>query len=62
MKRLAAWVAALPPRMQDLTLALALAAYNVGSLIPEVRQLSLPYAAFTLVVLQTLPLTWRRRW
>jgi len=48
--------------MQDLTLALALAAYNVGSLIPEARQLSLPYAAFTLVVLQTLPLTWRRRW
>jgi signal transduction histidine kinase len=62
VKRLAAWVAALPPRMQDLTLALALAAYNVGSLIPEARQLSLPYAAFALVVLQTLPLTWRRRW
>jgi len=62
VKRLAAWVAALPPRMQDLTLALALAAYNVGSLVPEARQLSLPYAAFALVVLQTLPLTWRRRW
>ncbi len=28
--------------MQDLALALALAAYNVGSLIPEARQLSLP--------------------
>jgi signal transduction histidine kinase len=62
VKRLAARVAALPPRMQDLALALALAAYNVGSLIPEARQLSLPYAAFALVVLQTLPLTWRRRW
>jgi signal transduction histidine kinase len=48
--------------MQDLALAVALAAYNVGSLIPETRQLSLPYAAFALVVLQALPLTWRRRW
>jgi signal transduction histidine kinase len=48
--------------MQDLALALALAAYNVGSLIPEARQLRLPYAAFALVVLQALPLTWRRRW
>jgi signal transduction histidine kinase len=62
VKRLAAWAAGLPPTMQDLVLALALAAYNVGSLIPETGQLRLPYAAFTLVVLQTLPLTWRRRW
>jgi len=62
VKRLGAFLAALPPRMQDLTLALALAAYNVGSLIPEAHQLTLPYAAFALVVLQTLPLTWRRRW
>jgi signal transduction histidine kinase len=43
-------------------LALALAAYNAGSLIPEARQLRLPDVAFALVVLQALPLTWRRRW
>jgi signal transduction histidine kinase len=55
-------VIALPPRMQDLALALALAAYNVGSLIPETRQLPLPYAAYAAVILQVLPLTWRRRW
>jgi len=48
--------------MQDLALALALAVYNVASLIPEARQLQLPYVAFLLVVLQALPLTWRRRW
>jgi signal transduction histidine kinase len=48
--------------MQDLVLALALAAYNVGSLIPETRQLPLPYVAFALVVLQAVPLAWRRRW
>ena len=48
--------------MQDLALALALAVYNVASLIPEARQLELPYVAFLLVVLQALPLTWRRRW
>jgi signal transduction histidine kinase len=48
--------------MQDFALALALAAYNVGSLIPETRQLPLPYAAYAAVILQVLPLTWRRRW
>jgi signal transduction histidine kinase len=48
--------------MQDLALAVALAIYNVGSLIPETRQLQLPYVAFLLVVLQALPLIWRRRW
>ena len=62
MKRLATWATGLPPRMQDLALALALAAYNVASLIPETRQLQLPYVAFLLVVLQVLPLIWRRRW
>ena len=62
MKRLAAWAIGLPPRTQDLALALALAVYNVASLIPETRQLKLPYVAFLLVVLQALPLTWRRRW
>jgi signal transduction histidine kinase len=48
--------------VQDLALALALAAYYVGSLIPEARQLRLPDLAFALVVLQALPLIWRRRW
>jgi signal transduction histidine kinase len=48
--------------MRDLALALALAAYNVGSLIPETGRLHPAYAAFTLAVLQVLPLTWRRRW
>ena len=48
--------------MQDLALAIALAVYNVASLIPETRQLQLPYVAFLLVVLQAVPLTWRRRW
>jgi signal transduction histidine kinase len=48
--------------MQDLALAVALAIYNVGSLIPETRQLQLAYVAFLLVVLQALPLAWRRRW
>jgi len=62
VKRLAAWATGLPPRMQDLALAIALAVYNVASLIPETRQLRLPYLAFLLVVLQAVPLTWRRRW
>jgi signal transduction histidine kinase len=62
MKRLASLATGLPPRMQDLVLAVALAIYNVGSLIPEAKQLQLPYVAFLLVVLQALPLAWRRRW
>jgi signal transduction histidine kinase len=62
VRRLADRLTALPPRMQDLALALALVAYSVGSLIPVVHQLNLPVAAFVLVVLQALPLTWRRRW
>jgi signal transduction histidine kinase len=49
--------------MQDLALALALAAYNAGALIPENGQLGgLPGVAYALVVLQALPLIWRRRW
>jgi signal transduction histidine kinase len=62
VKRLAAWYTALSPRTQDLALALALAAYYVGSLIPEAGQLRLPRLAFALVVLQALPIIWRRRW
>jgi hypothetical protein len=51
VKRLASWATGAPPRMKDLALAVALAIYNVGSLIPETRQLQLPYVAFLLVVL-----------
>jgi signal transduction histidine kinase len=39
-----------------------LAAYNVGAMIPETGQLRLPGVTFPIAVLQTLPLTWRRRW
>ena len=53
---------ALPPRMQDLVLAVALALYNLGSLIPEHRQLSPVYVAYLLVILEALPLAWRRSW
>jgi signal transduction histidine kinase len=62
VRRLAAWAAGLPPQAQDLALALALAAYNVGAMIPEIGQLRLPEVTFPMAVLQTLPLTWRRRW
>ncbi len=62
VRRLAGWVLGLTPRLQDLALALALVAYGVGSLIPVTSQLNLPAAAYVLVVLQALPLTWRRRW
>ncbi len=63
MRRLADWALGLPPRMQDLALALALAVYNAGALIPENGQLGgLPGVAYALVVLQALPLIWRRRW
>ena len=56
MKRLAAWATGLPPRVQDFALAMALAVYNVASLIPEARQLQLPYLAFVLVVLSAAAL------
>jgi signal transduction histidine kinase len=62
VKRLATWAAELPPRRQDLALAIAVAVCNVGSLIPETSQLQMPYVAFVLVVLEAVPLTWRRRW
>jgi signal transduction histidine kinase len=62
VKSVAAWARELPPRTQDLVLAVALALYNLGSLIPEHRQLSPVYLAYALVVLQALPLAWRRSW
>ncbi len=62
VKRLAAWADALPSGRQDLLLAIVLAAYNLGSLIPEASQLHLPYLGYALAVLQALPLAWRRSW
>jgi len=62
VRRLAAWAAGLSPQVQDLALALALAACNVGAMIPESGQVRLPVVTFPMAVLQTLPLTWRRRW
>ncbi len=56
----AARLAALPQRLQDLVLAISLAAVNVGSLLPYRSQLHRPAAAFALVLLESLPLGWRR--
>jgi len=55
-------VAGLSPQAQDLALALVLAAWNVGTMIAHPGQLRLPGVVFPMAVLQTLPLTWRRRW
>jgi signal transduction histidine kinase len=75
VKWLAARAAAFPPRLQDLALALVLAAANVGVALPDRSQLrpsgpgvpalvtAHPLAsALALLVLQALPLTWRRSW
>ncbi len=54
----------LPPRrqerIQDLGLAVALAAVNAVSLLPYRAQLHPLWLALTLVVAQAVPLTWRR--
>ena len=61
---LAARLAALPPRrqelVQDLGLGVALAAVNVVSLLPYRAQLHPLWLALLLVAAQGLPLTWRR--
>jgi signal transduction histidine kinase len=61
---LAARLAALPPRrqelLQDLGLGVALAAVNVVSLLPYRTQLHPAWLALTLVAAQGLPLAWRR--
>jgi signal transduction histidine kinase len=61
---LAAWVAALPrrrqERVQDLALALVLAVVNALSLLPFRAHLHPLWLAEILVVLQALPLIWRR--
>jgi signal transduction histidine kinase len=59
-------MSALPPRrqerIQDGALAVALAAVNVLSLLPYRAQLHPLWLALTLVVVQAVPLTWRRSW
>src|ERR1700729_3541548 len=60
--RLTARAAALPPQVQDLALALALAVVNVASVLPYRGQIHPFWAALVLVVAQCLPLAWRRRW
>jgi signal transduction histidine kinase len=61
---LAARLAALPPRrqelLQDLGLGVAVAAVNVISLLPDQAQLHPLWLALTLVIAQGLPLIWRR--
>jgi signal transduction histidine kinase len=63
-QQLTAWVAALPPRrqeqLQDLALAVTLAAVNVVSLLPVRADLHPQWLAMTLVAAQGIPLLWRR--
>jgi signal transduction histidine kinase len=62
--RLAARMSRLPPRrqerIQDLGLAVALAAVNAVSLLPYRAQLHPLWLALTLVIAQAVPLAWRR--
>ena len=60
--RLTARAAALPPRVQDLALALALVLVNVASVLPYRSQLHPFGVALVLVIAQCVPLAWRRRW
>jgi signal transduction histidine kinase len=62
VKGLPARVAALPPRLQDAVVAIALTLVNVGTLLPYRGQLHPQAVAFVLVILETLPLIWRRTW
>jgi signal transduction histidine kinase len=65
-QRLVARMSELPPRrqewVQDGALGVALAAVNVFSLLPYRSQLHPLWLALTLVVLQAVPLAWRRSW
>src|SRR5580704_16599350 len=64
VKTVAARLAPLPPRrqelVQDLGLGVALAAVNVVSLLPYRAQLHPLWLALTLVAAQGIPLIWRR--
>jgi len=63
-RELAAWVTTQPARrqerVQDAVLALALAAVNAATLLPYLAKLRPAWLALLLVVLQALPLAWRR--
>jgi signal transduction histidine kinase len=64
--RLSSWLSGLPPRrrerVEDGTLAVALAVVNVASLLPYHAQVQHFWLALFLVIAQALPLTWRRSW
>jgi signal transduction histidine kinase len=60
VKWLSAWAAKLTPRQQDLALALVLAVVNVGTVLPYLSQLHPAGWAIVLLVLQALPLAYRR--
>ena len=60
VKRLSAWAAKLTPRQQDLALALVLAAVNVGTVLPYLSQMHPQGWAVALLILQALPLVYRR--
>ena len=64
--RLIAWADALPPRrrerVQDGTLAIALALVNVASLLPYHAQVRPFWLALFLATAQCAPLAWRRSW
>jgi len=62
VKHLSATIAALPPWLQDLILALALVAVDIATLLPYRTDLHPAGAAIALVVAQNLPLAWRRKW
>jgi signal transduction histidine kinase len=55
-------VAALPPRVQDLALALALTVFDVAAVLPYRSQLHPLGLALTLIIAQSIPLIWRRSW
>src|ERR1035438_291640 len=62
VKRLMARVAMLPPRVQDLALALALTIFDVAAVLPYQSQLHPFGLALALVIAQSVPLIWRRSW
>ena len=62
VKRLTARAAGLPPRIQDLALAVALTIVDGAVLVPYRSQLHPFSGALALIVAQNIPLTWRRSW
>jgi signal transduction histidine kinase len=55
-------VAGLPPRVQDLALALAVTIFDVAAVVAYRSQLQ-PFAgALALLTAQSIPLIWRRKW